>query len=59
MAVNLALGGENKEGVESFSGEEDTVQHTKLQVTLSCEINNMELIAAQGKVSGKGVSTRG
>lgn len=44
----------------TLSGKQETLQRTKLQVTLSCEINNTELIAAKASgESGRGLKLRG
>lgn len=44
----------------TLSGKQETLQRTKLQVTLSCEINNTELIAAKASgESGEGIEVKG
>jgi len=42
----------------ALSGVLETLQHTKLQVTLSCEINNTELIAPEAP-GERGTKLRG
>jgi len=42
----------------ALSGVPETLQHTKLQVTLSCEINNTELIAPEAP-GERGTKLRG